>query len=204
MEKVSTGRPRFPRKHLERLPRPLRIAIDWAVTIIGAVLIVLALKAWVVNPYRIPTASMEPTLHCARPSLGCQAHFADRILACRICLDFGSPSRGDIIVFDTPSEAAKKCGEGGTFVKRLIGLPGETVKERAGYVFVNGKALNEPYVKHRDTESGTWHVPKGDYFFMGDNRAESCDSRMWGSVPRGNLIGTVFFTYWPLNRLGFP
>ena len=68
------------------LPRPWRIAIDWAVTIIGAILIVLALKEWVVNPYRIPSSSMEPTLHCATPGPGCQAHFSDRVLACRICL----------------------------------------------------------------------------------------------------------------------
>jgi signal peptidase I len=204
MEKVSTRRPRFLHKHLERLPRPLRIAVDWGVTIIGAILVVFALKAWIVNPYRIPTSSMEPTLHCARPALGCEAHFADRILACRICLDFTGPSRGDVIVFDTPPDAARKCGEGGTFVKRLVGLPGETVTERSGYVFIDGKPLKEPYVKHRDTENGTWLVPKGDYFFMGDNRAESCDSRMWGSVPRGNLIGTVFFTYWPPDRIGFP
>jgi len=206
MEKVSTTRPRFLHKHLERLPRPLHIAIDWAVTIIGAILIVVALKAWVVNPYRIPSSSMEPTLHCARPSFQCQAHFADRVLACRICLDFESPSRGDIIVFDTPPEAAEKCGEGGTFVKRLIGLPGETVSERNGQVYINGRHLNEPYVptSERDNQTGTWHVPKGDYFFIGDNRAESCDSRQWGSVPRGNLIGTVFFTYWPPSRIGFP
>jgi signal peptidase I len=58
-------------------------------------------------------------------------------------------------------------------------------------------------VKFRDTQTGTWHVPKGQYFFMGDNRAQSCDSRQWGSVPRDNLIGTVFFVYWPPNRIGF-
>lgn len=187
------------------LPRPWRIAIDWAVTIIGAILIVLALKEWVVNPYRIPSSSMEPTLHCARPGPGCGAHFSDRVLACRICLDFSDPSRGDIIVFRTPPKAEQKCGEGGTFVKRLIGLPGETVSERSGYVFINGKPLKEPYISadRRDTQTGTWRVPKGQYFFMGDNRAQSCDSRQWGSVPRGNLIGTVFFVYWPPNRIGF-
>ena len=188
-----------------RLPRPWRIAIDWAVTIIGAILIVLALKEWVVNPYRIPSSSMEPTLHCARPGPGCGAHFSDRVLACRICLDFSDPSRGDIIVFKTPPKAEQKCGEGGTFVKRLIGLPGETVSERNGFVFIDGRPLKESYISsdRRDTQSGTWHVPKGDYFFMGDNRAQSCDSRQWGSVPRGNLIGTVFFVYWPPNRIGF-
>jgi signal peptidase I len=187
------------------LPRPWRIAIDWAVTIVGAILIVLALKQWIVNPYRIPSSSMEPTLHCARPGPGCEAHFSDRVLACRICLDFSSPSRGDIIVFKTPPEAAEKCGEGGTFVKRLIGLPGDVVQEKAGYVYVNGKPLKEAYIQkgRRDSQTGRWMVPKGEYFFMGDNRLQSCDSRQWGSVPRGNLIGTVFFVYWPPNRIGF-
>jgi signal peptidase I len=189
------------------LPRQWRIAIDWAVTIIGAILIVLALKQWIVNPYRIPSSSMEPTLHCARSagSPGCEAHFSDRVLACRICLDFSSPSRGDIIVFKTPPEAAVKCGEGGTFVKRLVGLPGEVVSEKNGFVFVDGKPLKENYVQkdRRDNRTGRWPVPKGQYFFMGDNRAQSCDSREWGSVPRGNLIGDVFFVYWPPNRIGF-
>jgi signal peptidase I len=187
------------------LPRPWRIAIDWAVTIIGAILIVLALKQWIVNPYRIPSSSMEPTLHCARPGQGCQAHFSDRVLACRICLDFSNPSRGDIIVFKTPPKAAQICGEGGTFVKRLIGLPGETVSERSGQVYIDGKALKESYIPtdERDHQTGRWPVPKGQYFFMGDNRAESCDSRQWGTVPSGNLIGLVFFVYWPPNRIGF-
>jgi signal peptidase I len=107
-------------------------------------------------------------------------------------------------VFKTPPKAARECSEGGTYVKRLIGLPGETVTERNGEVFVDGRLLKEPYVEFRDTESGTWHVPKGEYFFMGDNRAASCDSRRWGSVPRGNLIGTVFLRYWPPNRIGVP
>src|SRR5689334_5215501 len=126
------------RRRLAGLPRPVRIAVDWAVTIVVAVAVVLALKAWVVAPYRIPSSSMEPALHCARPGAGCLAHYSDRVLACRICLDFASPSRGDIVVFKTPPAAAQKCGEGGTFVKRLIGLPGETVHERNGYVSVDG------------------------------------------------------------------
>jgi signal peptidase I len=125
------------------------------------------------------------------------------VLACRICLDFSDPSRKDIIVFKTPPKAEQKCGEGGTFVKRLIGMPGETVTEHSGKVSIDGKELKEPYVKFPDAQSGTWHVPKGQYFFMGDNRAQSCDSRQWGSVPRGNLIGKVFFVYWPPNRIGF-
>jgi signal peptidase I len=206
---TTSGKPRKSLNPVDRmtrrLPRPWRIAIDWAVTIIGAIVIVLALKQWIVNPYRIPSSSMEPTLHCARPGPGCEAHFSDRVLACRVCLDFSSPSRGDIIVFKTPPAAAEKCGEGGTFVKRLIGLPGETVTEKAGFVYIDGKRLKESYIQkgRRDTQTGKWTVPKGQYFFMGDNRVQSCDSRQWGSVPRGNLIGDVFFVYWPPNRIGF-
>jgi signal peptidase I len=187
------------------LPRPVRVVLDWIVTIAGAILIVLALKQWVVNPYRIPSSSMEPTLHCAKPAPGCEGSFSDRVLANRFLYDFEDPKRKQIIVFNTPPLAKVRCGAGGTFVKRLIGLPGETVSERDGYVFINGKELNEPYVQpaRRDHESNTWHVPKGSYFFMGDNRNQSCDSRVWGAVPRKNLIGEVFFVYWPPNRIGF-
>jgi signal peptidase I len=198
------------------LPRGVRVALDWILTIAGAILIVLALKEWVVNPYRIPSSSMEPTLNCAKPAIDCLGNSSDRVLACRICLDFGPPSRGDIVVFNTPSEAALKCGEGGTFVKRVIGLPGETVREdRHGFIWIRGPdstkwvKLKEPYLstQRRLADTGhfrkTWQVSKDGYFMMGDNRAESCDSRAWGSVPRSKLIGTVFFVYWPPDRIGF-
>jgi signal peptidase I len=200
------------------LPRGVRVMLDWVLTIAGAILIVLALKQWVVNPYRIPSSSMEPTLNCAKgpANVGCLGNSSDRVLACRICLDFSSPSRGDIVVFNTPSEAALKCGEGGTFVKRLIGLPGETVHEDdKGFILIKKpgsktfEKIKEPYLtkEHRLADSnhfgGTWHVPKGSYFMMGDNRSQSCDSRTWGSVPRNKLIGIVFFVYWPPDRISF-
>jgi signal peptidase I len=193
------------------LPRVWRVTIDWLLTIVGAILIVLAIKQWVVNPYRIPSSSMEPTLHCARPGIGCEASLSDRVLACRFCYRFWNPKRGDIIVFNTPPEAATACGAGGTFVKRLIGLPGDTVHEdKQGFIWINGKKLDEPYIqsarrledaRNNDYGGMTWHVPKGSYFFMGDNRGESCDSRRWGSVPRGKLIGKVIATYWPPTRI---
>ncbi len=188
------------------LPRPWRIAIDWVVTIAGAIGIVLAIKAWVVNPYRIPSSSMEPTLHCARPGQGCEASLSDRVLANRFIYHFRNPHRGEIVVFDTPPAAQDMCGASGTFVKRLVGLPGETVTEKqGGFVYINGKRLDDSYIQKdrraRDSTTGTWKVPKGEYFFMGDNRDQSCDSRRWGSVPRKKLIGKVFATYWPPNRL---
>jgi len=201
--------PRNPLTRLTRkLPRPWRIALDWVLTIAGAVLIVLAIKAWVVNPYRIPSSSMEPTLHCARtagvPSTGCEAHFSDRVLANRFIYHLRDPHRGEIVVFNTPPKAAIECGAGGTFVKRLIGLPGEKIREKDGSFYVNGKKLDDSsYIKpgRRDDRSGFWIVPKDSYFFVGDNRTQSCDSRRWGPVPRGNLIGPVFATYWPPNRI---
>jgi signal peptidase I len=188
----------------EGLPHGWRVTIDWLVTIVGAIAIVLAIKAWVVNPYRIPSSSMEPTLHCAKPGSECEAHFSDRVLACRFCFRFWPPKRDDIIVFHTPPLAAVRCGAGGTFVKRLIGLPGETWEERGGYVYINGKRLNEPYIKPDRRDSRTvapLKIPPGQYFMMGDNRESSCDSRSWGTVPRANLIGKVFATYWPPDRI---
>jgi signal peptidase I len=178
------------------------------VTIVVAVGAVLAIKAWVVNPYRIPSSSMEPTLHCAEPGAGCEARFSDRVLANRFIYHFRDPHRREIVVFKTPPEA-ERCenGAGGeTFVKRIIGLPGETFKEDNGTVFINGKPLDEPYIQPRERDQRTVKkqvIPAGNYFMMGDNRASSCDSRDWGPVPRANLIGPVFAVYWPPQRIGF-
>ena len=187
------------------MPHGWRVTIDWLVTIVGAIAIVLAIKAWVVNPYRIPSSSMEPTLHCARPGSGCETRFSDRVLACRFCFRFGGPNRFDVVVFETPPLALPRCGAGGTFVKRLIGLPGDTWEERNGFIYINGKRLDDSrYVRPERRDSRTIDpkkIPAGQYFMMGDNRSSSCDSREWGTVPKANLIGKVFATYWPPDRL---
>ena len=191
---------------LYRLPRPLRIAVDWLATLGIAAVLVLVLETEVAKPYRIPTSSMEPTLHCAAPGIGCLGKASDRVIAATIVYAFRSPARGDIVVFKAPPRAKVQCKEGGTFVKRIVGLPGEIVSERNGIVFVDGRRLVEPYVdlSRRDRMTKTWpRVPAHAYFVMGDNRAASCDSRDWGTVPRGSLIGPVVATYWPFGRFGF-
>ena len=177
----------------------MRRAFDWLLTIALAGAFVLVFEAEVAKPFRIPSASMERTLHCARPGDHCLAGFDDRIIVNRLGYRLGSPHRGQIVVFHAPHAA---CGVGGTFVKRLIGMPGDTVAERRGVVYVNGRRLHEPYVDRtfRDDESGTWHVPTGRYFMMGDDRANSCDSRIWGAVPRSSLIGPAVLIYWPPTR----
>jgi signal peptidase I len=187
------------------LPREWRVAIDWAVTIIGAVAIVLAIKAWVVNPYRIPSSSMEPTLHCAKPGAGCEAdRFSDRVLANRFIYRFREPKRGEIVVFKTPPRARAQCGAGGTFVKRLIGLPGDRWREQNGRIFINGRRLEESYIPVDRRDSDTLpeqKIPKDRFLMLGDNRQSSCDSRRWGYVPRENLIGPVFAVYFPPKRI---
>jgi signal peptidase I len=201
-----------------RLPAPWRKTVDWVLTLAAAILFVLAFEAEVAKPYRIPSSSMERTLHCARPGPGCEASTSDRVLVNRLAYRFGSPQRGQIVVFHAPTKA-NLCGAGDagtTFVKRLIGLPGETVREdRKGFIWIERAGTNtwtklpEPYLSRAarrgdTTDFGrTWRVPQGKYFMVGDNRADSCDSRRWGAVPESSLIGPVIFTYWPPTRIAY-
>lgn len=191
---------------LHRLPTRYHVAADWVATLVVAVVFVLVFEAEVAKPYRIPSASMEPTLHCARPAEGCQAATSDRVIADRLAYRFHGPRRGDIVVFTAPSEAARRCQSGGTFVKRVVGLPGERLSAHGGRVFVNGRRIDEAAYLQRGvfTALVPTTVPQGTYFVMGDNRGDSCDSRAWGTVPRRNVIGRVDLTYWPPLRLGAP
>jgi signal peptidase I len=192
----------------EGWPHPWPTIIDWVVTIVVAVGAVLAIKAWVVNPYRIPSSSMEPTLHCApQGKAECEAgRFSDRVLANRFIYRFREPKRGEIVVFKTPPRARAQCGAGGTFVKRLIGLPGERWREQNGVIYINGRRLDEPYIKPDRRDGDTLPertIPQDSFLMLGDNRRSSCDSRRWGYVPRDNLIGPVFAVYFPPRRIGF-
>ncbi len=190
-----------------RLPDPWRTIADWVLTIGIAIGFVLLVKAFLFNPYRIPSSSMEPTFHCAQPGVGCESDRSDRVIANRFSLHIRDPKRGDIVVFNTPQQAEIQCGVGGVYVKRIIGLPGERISQDNGIVFINGESLDEAGYLDSDRFGGRDFPPVeidgSNYFMMGDNRQQSCDSRDWGTVERERMIGTASFVYWPINRIGF-
>ena len=186
------------------------------VTLAVAVGAAFLIQAFLVKPYRIPSASMVPTLQEGQ-----------RILVNRLATH---PGLGDVVVFHPPAGAtdgsATQCGapdqgpghaqpcdrptrraSSQTFVKRVVGLPGDTLIINQGDVYRNGVEETGSYIQvctdpSSCTFSQTIRVPEGDYYMMGDNRGISDDSRYWGPVPQSWIIGTAFLTYWPLSRIG--
>jgi signal peptidase I len=134
---------------------------------------------------------MEPTIHCGRPKPGCLGAADDRVV---VRVPARTVRRGDILVFKAPKVAARRCGAGGTFLKRIVGLPGETWSERGGYVYVDGRKLSEPYLRP-NRRSPVAHrparIPANAYVVLGDNRIASCDSAVWGPLPKADIIGKV-------------
>ncbi len=196
-------------------------AVELVVIVATALGLALAIQAFIVKPYQIPSGSMLPTLHIGQ-----------RVLVNRIGTHFSSPGLGDVIVFHPPKNYAAGCAnpnegetQGGqdgsrpcgvqqkvesseTFIKRLVGLPGDRISIRNGHVIRNGVPEKDPYIVPCDGAAacnfpGTITIPTGDYYMMGDNRPDSEDSRFWGPVPKAWIIGQAFFTYWPPDRIGF-
>jgi signal peptidase I len=196
-------------------------ALELVLVAATALGLALAIQAFVVKPYRIPSGSMLPTLHINQ-----------RILVNRIGTHFSSPGIGDIVVFHPPKnynqgcadpaegqdqagqDAAKPCGvaqkqeSSETFVKRVVGLPGDRIRLVKGHVYRDGVGEKDSYIDPCNSMGacdfpGTITIPRGEYYMMGDNRGESDDSRFWGPVPSAWIIGKAFFTYWPPSRLGF-
>jgi signal peptidase I len=190
--------------------------VELVTIIVVAIGLALLIQAFLVKPYRIPSASMEPTLDIGQ-----------RVLVNRLGNHFGDPSVGDVIVFHPPAgavaAAGQQCGaqppdgqvcmketaaeaKDTTFIKRLVAGPGDRIKVQGGVVWRNGKRINEPYTRPCtgggcDFPSEV-RVPAGHWFMMGDNRGDSDDSRFWGPVPRAWIIGNAFATYWPPKRIG--
>jgi signal peptidase I len=169
-----------------------RQAIEWGILIVGALLIALLIKTFLFQAFYIPSASMEPTL---------KVH--DRVLVNKLSYHLHSVHRGDIVVFKAPPE--ERTAQIKDLVKRVIGLPGDTIEARGGHVYIDDRLLSEPYLPKgtitNDLPKET--VPANSYFMMGDNRTESSDSRVFGPIKRSALIGRAFVRMWPLTHLGF-
>jgi signal peptidase I len=169
-----------------------RQTVEWVLLVMGALLIALVIKTFLFQAFYIPSASMDPTL---------KVH--DRVLVNKLSYHLHPVHRGDIVVFKAPKE--ERTAEIKDLVKRVIGLPGDTLEARDGHIYVNDRLLKEPYLpKGTVTDNLPRQViPAGSYFMMGDNRGESSDSRVFGPIKRSTIIGRAFIKMWPLTRLGF-
>ena len=156
-----------------------RIALDILETIVLAAVLYFGINA-VSARVRVDGFSMNPTLQDG-----------EYILVNKLAYKTGAPVRGDIVVFMFPMNLQEDL------IKRVIGLPGESISVRNGVVTVNGTALNEPYIAAAPTYDGEWTVPEGQLFVLGDNRNDSRDSHQWGLLPIENVIGRAVLIYWP-------
>ncbi len=174
-----------------RRRRRKRAIIEWVIVLLVALGVAVGMRTFVVQTFFIPSGSMEPTL-----SVG------DRILVDKLSYRFHSVHRGDIVVFSRPPGETLEPGVN-DLVKRVIGLPGETISGQGGHIFINGKQLPEPWLP-KGVETGNFSpvkIPKGDYFVMGDNRSFSSDSRVFGPISGSLIVGRVVMRIWPLSHI---
>jgi signal peptidase I len=184
-------------------PRPTRWITEAVIVVVAAVLVAVLLRAFVVQTFFIPSGSMEPTLQ-----------IGDRILVNKLSYHLHGVQRGDIVVFSRPP--TENCGgpEVNDLVKRVIGLPGDVISASGGYVYIDGKRLDESWLPSSEqgiTVAGPagndsnlahpYRVPADNYFVMGDNRADSCDSRYWGPIKKSLIVGKVEIRVWPISSL---
>lgn len=190
--------------------KPLSFLRELPGLIIIAFLLALLIKSFLVQAFYIPSQSMEPTLEVG-----------DRVLVNKVVLRFRDPHRGEVIVFENPQAVEPDRNplsafwnwftEGlgfasnpeKDFIKRVIGLPGETIEVNRGKVFINSKPIDEPYLHSQEdlSDFGPFKVPPGQFFMMGDNRANSQDSRSTlGPIPKDKIVGKAFIVLWPPSR----
>jgi signal peptidase I len=158
-------------------PRP----VWWQVaeTLLIAVVVYFVLEV-ATGRFRVDGPSMQPNLYTGQ-----------YVLADKIAYRLGSPQRGDVVVLVPP------IAHGESFIKRLMGLPGDTITIRGGKVWINGQLATEPYIAAPPDYSGSWTLGPDQYFVLGDNRNDSSDSHVWGSVPRADITGKALVVYWP-------
>jgi signal peptidase I len=194
-------------------PRPAsgrgRGVVEWVAIVVVALLAAFGIKTWVVQAFVIPSGSMEPTIL-----------INDRVLVDKLAYDFHGVHRGNIIVFKkTPADT--EAGDINDLIKRVIGLPGQTLRSGPdGQIYVDGKLIAQPWLtpaaqanpgppicgsapdlSRTDCVGAVLHLPKGEYYVMGDNRGDSDDSRYWGPVPSNLIVGQAFLRIWPLSRI---
>lgn len=178
---------------MEGIKRFVAAVFDFLQGIVVVLAVLVMVYLFLVSPQEISGASMEPNFHNG-----------EYILTNKVLTKFRDPERGDVVVFKSPRNKEVD------YIKRIIGLPGDTVKLENNTFFVNGQKMDEPYLAPDVVvfggsflqEGSEIIVPPGQYFVVGDNRPHSSDSREFGPVPMEDFIGTVFFRYWPFEQMG--
>ncbi len=169
----------------------MRVILEWGAVVAGALLAALLLQSTLLKAFYIPSESMLPTLEVQ-----------DRVMVNKVAYKFGEPSHGDVIVFHRPESAPP--GQYDEYIKRVIGLPGDTLESRNGQVFRNGVGLNETYLADGMVTNnlGPLVVEEGTLFVMGDNRTNSQDSRFFGAIDEDLVLGKAIVRVWPPERIG--
>lgn len=170
-------------------PSALRNLVEWVVIAAGALLVAFIIKTFLLQAFYIPSLSMSPTLKVN-----------DRVLVNKLSYDLHAVNRGDVVVFLSPPNEGAKTKD---LIKRVIGLPGETVESRNGRMVIDGQVLDEPYLG-ADVFTGPVEkttIPPGYYWVMGDNRTNSRDSRFFGPIPKSLIVGRAFVRVWPVTAL---
>ena len=168
----------------EKKPGLFRFLIDVLETLILSVLLFLGINA-ISARIRVDGSSMEPSLQSG-----------EFVIVNRLAYKVGDPEFGDVVVFHFPGDPGQE------YIKRIVGLPGDSIKILDGKVYINDQSIDEPYIAAQPRYQGKWDVPADHLFVLGDNRNNSSDSHNWGAVPMENVVGEAFFIYWPPTDWG--
>lgn len=191
---VPAPPPPAPVSRRRRTPSGTRNAVEWIVVVVGAVVVALLVKTFLVQAFRIPSESMDPTLQVG-----------DRVLVNKLSYRLHDVNRGDVVVFTRPENLPEGPDQPDDLIKRVVGLPGETVQAKDGKVYVDGRPLDEPYLPagtRTENLENPVKVPAGEVLVLGDNRSNSADGRVFGPIPEDTIIGRAFVIVWPLSRFG--